>query len=302
MTLRLLAVHAHPDDESSKGAATYAYYRSLGARVLVVSCTGGELGDIQNPELPVAETAMAHRDMGGLRRIEMAGAQAALGIEHRWLGYTDSGLPEEGEGVRADSFSAIPLEFSGAPLVKIVREFRPHVLVSYDEKGGYPHPDHIRAHEVAVWAKKAAADAGQLAELGEPWTIQKHYYDRIFSAQRVQAVYAEQLARDPEGAVTAHLAEMIGWMAERPGAIPTEPTTRVPVSEFFDTRDRALRSHASQVPLDSLFFYWPNDVQAAAWPTEDFDLVESFVDTTLPETDLFAGIVPDDEPLTEETE
>jgi len=74
------------------------------------------------------------------------------------------------------------------------------------------------------------------------------------------------------------------------------------VSEFFDTRDRALRSHASQVPLDSLFFYWPNDVQAAAWPTEDFDLVESFVDTTLPETDLFAGIVPDDEPLTEETE
>ena len=292
MTLRLLAVHAHPDDESSKGAATYAYYRSLGARVLVVSCTGGELGDIQNPELPAAPTAMAGRDMGGLRRIEMAGAQAAMGIEHRWLGYTDSGLPEEGEGVRPDSFSAIPLEFSGAPLVKIMREFRPHVLVSYDENGGYPHPDHIRAHEVAVWAKDVAADAGRLPELGAPWRVQKHYYDRIFNAQRVDAVYTELLARDPDSELVARLAEMREWMTER----GPEPTTRVPVSEFFDTRDRALRSHASQVPLDSLFFYWPNDVQAVAWPTEDFDLVESLVETTLPETDLFAGIEPDPHP------
>jgi len=291
VTLRLLAVHAHPDDESSKGAATYAYYRSLGARVLVVSCTGGELGDIQNPELGAVETAMADRDMGGLRRVEMAGAQAAMDIEHRWLGFTDSGLPEDGESIRPDSFAALPIEFPGAPLVKIFREFRPHVLVSYDENGGYPHPDHIRSHEVAVWAKKAAADATVLPELGAPWTTQKHYYDRIFNSQRVNAVYAELFARDPEGELTAQFAEMREWMSER-GELP-QPTTRVPAGEFFETRDRALRSHASQVPLDSKFFYWPNDVQAVAWPTEDFDLVESLVETELPETDLFAGISAD---------
>jgi len=242
---------------------------------------------------------MADRDMGGLRRLEMAGAQQALDIEHRWLGYADSGLPEEGEGVRPDSFAALPIEFPGEPLVSIVREFRPHVLISYDENGGYPHPDHIRAHEVAVWAKKAAADASVLPGLGAPWTISKHYYDRIFNAQRVDAVYAELLARDPEGDLTARLAEMREWMRDRgtestnAASTPPTPTTRVPVSAFFDARDRALRSHASQVPPDSQFFYWPNDVQAAAWPTEDFELVESLVETELPETDLFAGIVPD---------
>jgi len=290
VTLRLLAVHAHPDDESSKGAATYASYASHGARVLVVSCTGGEAGDIQNPGLDANATAMANRDMGGLRRLEMAGAQAAMGIEHRWLGYADSGLPEGDEGVRADSFAAIPLEISGQPLVRIVREFRPHVLVTYDENGGYPHPDHIRAHEIAVWAKRVAADAAAHVELGEPWTIQKHYYDRIFSSQRLEAVYEALLARQPDSELVANLGEMREWMRER-GPLPT---TRVPVSEFFDVRDRALRSHASQVPPDSQFFYWPNDVQAEVWPTEDFDLVESLVATELPETDLFAGITDEE--------
>lgn len=288
MTLRLLAVHAHPDDESSKGAATYAYYRSLGARVLVVSCTGGELGDVQNEALE--PRAMADRDMAGLRRIEMAGAQAAMGIEHRWLGFTDSGLPENGEGVRDDSFAAIPLELSGPPLVKIVREFRPHVLISYDENGGYPHPDHIRAHQIAAWAKAAASDPRRFAEFGEAWSIEKTYYDRVFNAWRVDAVYDALAKSDPENPLVAKLGEMRGWMRDR-GELPT---TRIPVSEFFGVRDTALRSHASQVPPDSTFFYWPNDIQAEAWPTEDFDLIESLVDTTLPETDLFAGITDED--------
>src|SRR5450830_123633 len=125
LTLRLLAVHAHPDDESSKGAATYAYYRSIGVDVMVVSCTGGERGDIQNEGL--AERAAADRDMAGLRRIEMARAQQAVGFEHRWLGYMDSGLPEEGDPLPANCFALIPLEISAEPLVRLIREFRPQV-------------------------------------------------------------------------------------------------------------------------------------------------------------------------------
>ena len=136
MARRLLAVHAHPDDESSKGAATYAHYRSLGDEVLVVSCTGGERGDVQNQGLTPHELAMAERDMAGLRRIEMSRAAAAIDIAHRWLGYEDSGLPEGDEPLPANCFARIPLQISAEPLVGIIREFRPHVLVTYDEQGG----------------------------------------------------------------------------------------------------------------------------------------------------------------------
>lgn len=137
-----MAVHAHPDDESSKGAATYAYYVNQGDSVTVVSCTGGERGDILNEELP--NRAMAERDLPGLRRIEMAAAQAVLGIDHRWLGYVDSGMANEDGSVPSGSFAEIPLKISVEPLVRLIREVRPHVLVTYDENGGYPHPDHIR--------------------------------------------------------------------------------------------------------------------------------------------------------------
>ena len=291
MTLRLLAVHAHPDDESSKGAATYDYYRSLGARVMVVSCTGGEAGDIQNPHLD--QTAMADRDMGGLRRLEMDRAREAMGIEHRWLGYLDSGLPENGEALQPQSFAMTPLEISGVPLVKVIREFRPHVVISYDENGGYPHPDHIRAHEVAKWAMAAAADPGRLPEWGAAWTTSKVYYDRIISPQRFRAVHTALRESQPDHPLLESLEEMQGWMSERP-----EPaiTTQVRAGEFFDVRDAALRAHASQVPPDSPFFFWPNDVQRSAWPWEDFELVASRVETTLPETDLFAGITDEDTP------
>jgi mycothiol S-conjugate amidase len=285
VTLRLLAVHAHPDDESSKGAATYAYYRSLGADVMVVSCTGGERGDIQNPSL--AETAMADRDMAGLRRIEMERARAVLGIQHRWLGYLDSGLPEDGEPLQPQSFAMTPLEISGVPLVKVIREFRPHVIVTYDENGGYPHPDHIRTHEVTMWALDAAADAARLPECGAAWRVAKVYYDRTMSVQRFAAVFAAITAAEPAHPLLPALTEMSSWMSQRPEA---RITTRVPAGDFFDVRDAALRAHASQVPPDSPFFYWPNEIQRAAWPSEDFELVESTVETSIPEDDLFAGI------------
>ena len=291
MTLRLLAVHAHPDDESSKGAATYAYYRSLGAEVMVVSCTGGERGDIQNDAL--VASAAADRDMGGLRRIEMARAQEAMGIQHRWLGYMDSGLPENGEALQPQSFAMIPLEISGVPLVKVIREFRPQVVVTYDENGGYPHPDHIRTHAVTMWAIAAAADADALPEWGDPWQVEKVYYDRIINPERFRAVYEALVAAEPQHPLLPALEEMRGWMGDR---VSPNVTTRVPAGDFFEVRDAALRAHSSQVPADSPFFFWPNEIQRAVWPTEDFELASSQAAPDLPETDLFAGITDEDQP------
>ncbi len=288
MTLRLLAVHAHPDDESSKGAATYAYYRNRGAEVMVVSCTGGERGDIQNEAL--RERAMAERDMAGLRRIELERAQAVIGFQHRWLGYVDSGMPAEGEPIPVNCFASIPVEISGAPLVRIIRSFRPHVLHTYDEKGGYPHLDHIRTHQVSMFALEAAADETRFPEAGPAWHVSKVYYDRMFSSLRVNTIYDFVVRQDPESALLAQLAELREWMRDRPYLA----TTQIPVGEFFGVRDEALRAHASQVAPDSRFFFLPNEVQRQAWPYEDFQLAYSRVESTMPETDLFAGIVDDD--------
>lgn len=302
MTQRLLAVHAHPDDESSKGAATYAHYVNAGTEVLVVSCTGGEHGDIQNPAL--IEKAMAERDMAGLRRIEMDRARAAIGFGHRWLGYQDSGLPENDEPLQANCFALIPLEISAEPLVRIIRDFRPQVMITYDEAGGYPHPDHIRTHELSMYAMDAAADAsrypdasgrsdgtggsGSTGNSGSTgaWQIQKVYYDRIFNSKRANAMYEALKSKEPESPLLEKLDDIRKWMSERPDL----STSQVEVGAFFEHRDNALRAHASQVSPDSSFFFWPNELQREVWPWEDYQLVSSLVPTELPETDLFAGI------------
>jgi mycothiol S-conjugate amidase len=288
VTLRLLAVHAHPDDESSKGAATYAYYRSRGVDVMIVSCTGGERGDVQNEALE--ERAMAERDIAGLRRIEMAKAQAVVGFQHRWLGYADSGMPGEGEPLPANCFAEIPLEASGAPLVKIIREFRPHVMHTYDEAGGYPHLDHIRTHQLSMYAFETAADEAKYPETGPAWRISKVYYDRVFSTLKMTTMYDTLVAQDPESPLLVQLAEMRDWMRDRPYLA----TTQIPIGDFLEVRDAALRAHASQVPPDSRFFFWPNDLQRKAWPYEDFQLAHSRVEMVVPESDLFAGIVDED--------
>jgi len=288
---RLMAVHAHPDDESSKGAATSAKYVADGDQVLVVSCTGGEAGDILNDHLGEPATSHAHRDMAGYRRGEMAAAQAALGIDHVWLGYHDSGLPdaEQGETVRPGTFSTVPLEYSTEALVRVIRRFRPHVLVTYDENGGYPHPDHIRTHEVSVAAWRDAADPAKYPDAGEPWSISKLYYERTMNPRRFTAFYEALKEREPESPLLEQLGEWVERFADRPDLA----TTHVDVHEYFDARDAALRAHASQVPPDSPFFYWPNDLLATVWPTEDYQLVEARVPTDLPESDLFAGIPPE---------
>ena len=279
-----MAVHAHPDDESSKGAATYARYLAEGAEVMVVSCTGGQRGSILNPALD--GVPLAHRDLSGLRRLEMAAAREAIGYEHRWLGYYDSGLPDEGEPLPANSFATVPLELSAEPLVRLIRAFRPHVVVSYDENGGYPHPDHIRSHEITRYARDAAADASRYPAAGEAWQIPKYYYDRLFSSQKTRAVYDELVKQHPDSPLIARFEDMKRWLNETPFLA----TTRIDVGPYLDAKDAALRSHASQVAPDSPFFFWPNEVVRAAWPTDDYQLIDSKVPAVTPETDLFAGL------------
>ena len=286
MTLRLLAVHAHPDDESSKGAATYAYYRSLGAEVMILSCTGGERGSILNEAL--LGHPLGGRDLTGLRRREMSEAQRALGVQHRWLGYEDSGMNEDGS-VPANSFADIPVQISAEPVVRLIREFRPQVLVTYDEKGGYPHPDHIRCHDVSMEAYRAAADLTRYPDAGEPWQVDKLYYDRIFNLERVDAMFLELSVTEPESPLLEPLGAAREWMKD----YPKLATTHVPVGEFLEVRDAALLAHASQVSPTSSFFFWPNELIRKAWPYEDFQLVESKVDTVTPESDLFSGIRDD---------
>ncbi|MFA4841247.1 MAG: mycothiol conjugate amidase Mca [Agrococcus sp.] len=282
---RLLAVHAHPDDESSKGAGTLARYAAEGAQVTVVSCTGGESGSVLNAGFEPKHRAA--RDMTALRRVEMEQARAALGVDHVWLGYVDSGLPDEGEPLRELSFATIPVEISGRPLVRLIRRLRPQVVVTYDETGGYPHPDHIRCHEVTMWAVEHSA-AG-LPELGEPWEVEKVYFDRSMSGQRLRALLAAVEAQAPDD---DRLPFMREW-AERVGERGETMTTRVDIGAHLEARDTALRAHASQVEPDSRFFFWPHELLLGAWATDDYELARSRTMHEVPEDDLFAGVEED---------
>jgi mycothiol S-conjugate amidase len=282
--LRLLHVHAHPDDESSKGAATTAKYVAEGVDVMVATCTGGERGSILNPAMDSAEILA---NIAEIRRQEMNRAREILGIRQVWLGFVDSGLPEGDPlpPLPEGSFAAIDLDVAVGPLVRAIREFRPHVMTTYDEHGGYPHPDHIRCHEISVAAFAAAADPNAYPELGEPWQVLKLYYH--FSANRARYEALDQAMVD-RGLEPPYAERLTQWVANP--AFEARVTTRVPCADYFATRDRALLAHATQVDPEGFWFSVPLEVHQLAWPTEDFELVASFVDAPTPETDLFAGV------------
>jgi mycothiol S-conjugate amidase len=283
--MRLMTVHAHPDDESSKGAGTMVKYVTEGHEVMVVTCTGGERGDILNPAMERPEVL---ENINEYRRKEMARAAEILGVQHRWLGFVDSGLPEGDPKppLPEGCFALLPLEESVPALVKVIREFKPHVVITYDENGGYPHPDHIRCHEVSVAAFDAAGDPDLHLESGDPWTPLKLYYSHGFSRKRLQAVHDVLLSRGMESPYGEWLEN---WDPER-GDLSHRVTTRIECGEYFETRDAALLAHATQIDPNSRWFSVPLEVQREVWPYEEYELVRSLVDTTLPEDDLFSGI------------
>ncbi|MFF5215675.1 mycothiol conjugate amidase Mca [Micromonospora sp. NPDC000442] len=282
--LRLMAVHAHPDDESSKGAATMAKYVAEGVDVLVVTCTGGERGSVLNPKLDRPDI---WANIAEIRRAEMDAARAILGIEQAWLGFVDSGLPEGDPlpPLPEGCFALQDVDVAAGPLVRLMREFRPHVVTTYDEEGGYPHPDHIMCHKISVAAFDAAGDAERYPELGAPWQPLKLYYDIGFSKGKILALHEAVLA----SGVESPYAEWLTRWEDRPDKGP-RITTRVPCAEYFPVRDDALRAHATQVDPDGFWFQVPMELQQRAWPTEDFELVRSSVDSPMPESDLFAGV------------
>lgn len=283
--LRLMSVHAHPDDESSKGAATLAKYVAEGQDVMVVTCTGGERGSILNPAMD--KPGVLER-MSEIRVEEMAEAARILGVEHRWLGFVDSGLPEGDPKppLPEGCFALKPLAEPTEALVRLVREFRPHVLVTYDENGGYPHPDHIRTHEVSIAAFDAAGDPDQFTSAGAPWQPLKLYYSHGFSRAKMTAYHDAMQARGLESPYDEWLKS---WDPDRPDVME-RVTTRVECGEYFEIRDKALLAHATQIDPNSRWFVIPTDLQREVWPTEEYELARSLVDTTLPEDDLFAGV------------
>ena len=288
--LRLMAVHAHPDDESSKGAATVARYAAQGVDVLVVTCTGGERGSILNPRYAGVHPTEA--EMAQVRQVEMAAAAAALGVRHHWLGFVDSGLPEGDPlpPLPPGCFALVPLEEAAAPLVELVRSFRPHVMTAYDPTGGYPHPDHIMCHNVAYEAFTVAGQSDRYRGRGAPWTPLKLYYNHDFSMKRIQTVH--------DAVVAAGLESPFGdWVSSRAmREIPErQVTTRIPCADFFGARDSALAAHATQIDPAGFFFAVPRDLEVDVWPVEEYELAESRVPVDLPEDDLFAGIHPEDD-------
>lgn len=304
-------VHAHPDDESSKGAATAARYVDEGAQVTLVTCTGGEAGEVLNPHAAAVEPSR----MGELRAVELDGAVAAIGFTRTYrLGYVDSGYYEDPADVPAGTFSREFLDEPSARLAAIIRCERPTVIVTYPEDGGYPHPDHIMNHLVTMRALEMAEDAevdlsghdvavlagpGRQADasdapngsLSQPWRVAKVYATATFPPERLEALRQPMLERDPSSAFVARAEERL---ARRGGIVPD---TRVRCGEWFDRRDAALRAHVTQVDPTGNWFEIPREIEREHYPFEAYVVVRSDVVVSVDEDDLFAGLAVTDDVL-----
>jgi mycothiol S-conjugate amidase len=284
--LCLLQVHAHPDDEASKGAGTTAKYASEGVHNVLVCCTGGEAGDVLNPAVEKPDTP---EEMHELRMAELRQSVRVLGYGSlHLLGYHDSGMPETDTNARPDNFANAPLEEAVGRLVRIIRQERPQVIITYrEDRSFYPHPDHIRVHEISVPAFDLAGDPEAYPDAGEPWQPLKLYYVS-WSVARVKALHAAYEQRGEDSPYTSWFER--GFNADR----TDDFTTLIDVSDFLVKRREALLAHRTQVDPNGFWFRLPDDVVREVFPWEEFTLARALVDRTWPdgefEDDLFAGI------------
>ena len=186
--MRMMTIHAHPDDESSKGAGSVALYSDAGVKATLVCCTGGEEGDILNPAMDLPEV---RENIGSVRRDELSKAAEIIGYEKvHYLEYRDSGMPDSQANKNPDCFANAPLEEAVERLVRIIRKDKPHVIVTYpDDQQGYQHPDHLKVYDISIPAWEAAGDATKFPDSGEPWTPLKLYYT-TWSRARIEALHA----------------------------------------------------------------------------------------------------------------
>jgi mycothiol S-conjugate amidase len=279
--LCLLTVHAHPDDEASKGAGSVAKYAAEGVHTVLVCCTGGEEGDILNPAM---DTPAVRGDLAAVRQRELEESVRIIGYDELvMLGYRDSGMPDSTANADPRAFANAPLEEAVGRLVALMRRVRPQVVVTYaDDQEGYPHPDHLRVHEVSMAALDAVADPGAYPEAGEPWAVSKVYYS-AWSRARVQATHEKFVELGLESPFDDK------WFA-RPSQ-DHRITTQVDISDFADVRPNALKAHATQVdPTSKFWFGLPPEVARTIHPYDDYILARSSVPTETPEDDLFAGV------------
>jgi N-acetyl-1-D-myo-inositol-2-amino-2-deoxy-alpha-D-glucopyranoside deacetylase len=300
MQKRMLLVHAHPDDETIGTGATMARYVAAGTAVTLVTCTLGEEGEVLVPEL---EHLAADRDdaLGPHRAGELAAAMKELGVtDHRFLGhegkYRDSGMVWHADGhatagdeVREGTFWRADLTEAAVDLVGVIREVRPQVLVTYDDFGGYGHPDHIQAHRVATYAVSLAAARSFRPELGQPWEVAKIYWGAM-SERRMR----EGLRRLRASGDTTTFEGMDPDGSLRPFVTPDHLLDAVvDGSDFVAAKMAAMRAHATQITVDGPFFALSNNVGSEVWGLEFFRLAKGTrgpVNEDGLETDLFAGL------------
>jgi N-acetyl-1-D-myo-inositol-2-amino-2-deoxy-alpha-D-glucopyranoside deacetylase len=278
---RILLVHAHPDDETINNGATMAMYAALGAEVTLVTCTRGEEGEVLVEEH--AHKAAAHDDLlGDHRVVELADAMKALGIsDHRFLGepnikYRDSGMMDTEPNKRPDCFWQADLDSAAHHLVAVIDEVKPHILITYDEFGGYGHPDHIQAHRVAM----AAAEKSE-------WQIQKIYWNvtpRSVIQEGIDKM--KELGSDFMGAESA---DDLPFCKD-----DSFVSAHVDGNAYVNQKMDAMRAHATQIAVDGPFFALSNNLGLQVWGNEYYTLVkgeksEPF-DELGRETDLLAGV------------
>jgi mycothiol S-conjugate amidase len=281
-----MQVHAHPDDEASKGAGTTAKYADEGVHNVLVCCTGGEAGDILNPAVEHPGTPEKMHEM---RMAEHAESVRVLGYaELHMLGYHDSGMPDTETNARPDNFANAPMEEAVGRLVRVIRAERPQVIITYrDDRNFYPHPDHIRVHEISVPAFDLAGDPEAYPDAGEPWQPLKLYYVS-WSIARVKALHEAYTRRGEESPYVSWFER--GFDKDR----SDEFTTLIDVGDYLHKRREALLAHRTQVDPAGFWMRLPDDVIREVFPWEEYTLARSLVDNGVAdgefEDDLFAGI------------
>jgi len=278
---RVLLVHAHPDDETINNGATMAMYADLGAQVTLITCTRGEEGEILTPELIHLASSVTD-GLGQHREIELANAMQALGVkDFRFLAqgetvYRDSGMMGTEQNNRPDVFWQADLEVASDYLVKVIEEIKPHILITYDEIGGYGHPDHIQAHRVAMRASEKSN-----------WKIQKIYWNTM-----PKSVLAESMAKMKELGSDFFGAESVD---DLPFAKDDSfVTTLVDGNTYVEAKLAAMKAHHTQIALDGPFFALSNNLGLQVWGHEYYTLVKGEkcapFDASGRESDLFSGV------------
>lgn len=280
--LRLLAVHAHADDETITMGATLAQCADRGIHSAVLCCTDGQLATIYAKDMPEEETRPR---LGEIRREELRAACSILGVtEVHFLGYHDSGMAGAESNDDPVSFWRAPLDEAIGQVVRHIRAFRPHVVVTYDANGGYGHPDHIQAHRATVLAVEAAYLGKLYADAGDPWRVSKLYYTAFpaRAARKAVELAAQFGAPSPFGDTPPEELDFV----TRDELV----TTTVSALDQMSRKLAALRAHHSQITDDFPYLAIPEELAREHFSDEHFQLVMSHVPVQVPETDLFSGL------------